>query len=114
MPTWVQAWFWGLVAGGALVVGAAVAYLTPVPRRIIAGVMAFGGGVLISALAFELMDEAYHQGGLRATAAGFLSGVAVFTLANWYLSRNGAKHRSAPGTNNYQKLTSLAVGLPLL
>ena len=74
MPTWAQAWFWGLVAGAALVVGAGIAYLAPVPRRIIAGVMAFGGGVLISALAFELMEEAYERGGLTATAAGFLSG----------------------------------------
>src|SRR5215212_650524 len=77
MPTWAQAWFWGLVAGAALVVGAAIAYLAPVPRRIIAGVMAFGGGVLISALAFELMEEAYARGGLTATAAGFLSGGGV-------------------------------------
>jgi len=113
MPTWVQAWFWGLVAGGALVVGAAVAYLTPVPRRIIAGVMAFGGGVLISALAFELMDEAYHQGGLRATAAGFLSGAAVFTVANWYLSRNGAKHRKRSGNQQPSEADHPGSGLAL-
>src|SRR5829696_3004890 len=93
MPTWAQAWFWGLVAGGALVLGAAIAYLAPVPRRIIAGVMAFGGGVLMSALAFELMEEAYAWGGLTATAAGFLSGATMFTAANWFLSRSGAKHR---------------------
>src|SRR4051812_1870534 len=93
MPTWILAWFWGLVAGGALVVGAAIAYLTPVPRRIVAGIMAFGGGVLISALAFELMEEAYESGGLLATAIGFLSGATMFTAANWSLSRTGAKHR---------------------
>jgi zinc transporter, ZIP family len=93
MPTWFQAWFWGLVAGGALVVGAAIAYLAPVPRRIVAGIMAFGGGVLISALAFELMEEAYEWGGLPATAIGFLSGATMFTAANWFLSRTGAKHR---------------------
>src|SRR5215213_735814 len=113
MPTWAQAWFWGLVAGGALVVGAAVAYLAPVPRRIIAGVMAFGGGVLISALAFELMDEAYHQGGLRATAAGFLSGAAVFTVANWYLSRNGAKHRKRSGNQQPSEADHPGSGLAL-
>jgi zinc transporter, ZIP family len=75
------------------VVGAAVAYFAPVPRRIIAGIMAFGGGVLISALAFELMEEAYQQGGLPSTAAGILVGAAMFTAANWLLSRNGAQHR---------------------
>ena len=97
MPTWAQAWFWGLVAGGALVLGAAIAYLASVPRRLIATVMAFGGGVLISALAFELVDEAFERGGLGATAIGFLSGAAMFTAANWYLSRHGARHRKRSG-----------------
>ena len=58
MPVWVAAGLWGLLAGGALVVGAAVAWLVKVPQRIVASVMAFGAGVLISALAFDLVDEA--------------------------------------------------------
>jgi zinc transporter, ZIP family len=113
MPTWAQAWFWGLVAGGALVVGAAIAYLTPVPRRIIAGVMAFGGGVLISALAFELMEEAYARGGMTATAAGFLSGATMFTAANWSLSRSGAKHRKRSGSKQPSEAEHPGSGLAL-
>jgi zinc transporter, ZIP family len=113
MPTWAQAWFWGLVAGAALVVGAAIAYLAPVPRRIIAGVMAFGGGVLISALAFELMEEAYERGGLTATAAGFLSGATIFTAANWYLSRSGAKHRKRSGSRQPSEADHPGSGLAL-
>jgi zinc transporter, ZIP family len=113
MPTWAQAWFWGLVAGAALVVGAAVAYLAPVPRRIIAGVMAFGGGVLISALAFELMEEAYERGGLTATATGFLSGATIFTAANWYLSRSGAKHRKRSGGKQPSEADHPGSGLAL-
>ena len=97
MPTWALAWFWGLVAGSALVLGAAIAYLAPVSRRLIATVMAFGGGVLISALAFELVDAAFQRGGLAATAVGFLAGAAMFTAANWYLSRHGARHRKRSG-----------------
>jgi ZIP family zinc transporter len=38
--------------------------------------MAFGSGGLISALAFELMDEAYKRGGFDSTAIGFISGAA--------------------------------------
>jgi zinc transporter, ZIP family len=113
MPTWAQAWFWGLVAGAALVVGAAIAYLAPVPRRIIAGVMAFGGGVLISALAFELMEEAYERGGLTATATGFLSGATIFTAANWYLSRSGAKHRKRSGGKQPSEADHPGSGLAL-
>jgi zinc transporter, ZIP family len=96
-PLWLQAGFWGLVAGSALLLGAAAGYFARVPRRLIAAVMAFGGGVLISALSFDLMDEAYRQGGFDSTAAGFLGGAAVYTAANWYLARRGAKHRKRSG-----------------
>lgn len=93
LPLPLQAGLWGLVSGSALVLGALVGYFAPVPRRVIAAVMAFGAGVLISALSFELMDEAYRRGGLDSTALGFLGGAAVFTFANIALSRAGAKHR---------------------
>ena len=96
-PTWLQAGFWGFVAGAALLVGAAVGYFVRVPQRLIAGVMAFGSGVLISALSFELMDEAFARGGFDSTALGFLGGAAVYTAANWLLSRKGAKHRKRSG-----------------
>ncbi|HEX8116918.1 MAG TPA: hypothetical protein VF521_06575 [Pyrinomonadaceae bacterium] len=96
-PTWLQAGFWGFVAGAALLVGAAVGYFVRVPQRLIAGIMAFGSGVLISALSFELMDEAFERGGFDSTALGFLGGAAVYTAANWILSRKGAKHRKRSG-----------------
>ncbi|MES2887806.1 MAG: ZIP family zinc transporter, partial [Pseudomonadota bacterium] len=76
MPGWTVAGLWGLLAGGALVLGAVLGYFCTIPKRVVAGVMAFGAGVLISALSFELMDEAYRQGGMDATALGFLSGAA--------------------------------------
>ena len=97
MPPWVWAGLWGLVAGSALVLGAAIGYFVRVPIRLIAAIMAFGSGVLISALSFDLMDEAYQRGGFDSTALGFLGGAAVYTAANWYLSRQGAKHRKRSG-----------------
>jgi ZIP family zinc transporter len=57
--------------------------------------MAFGAGVLISALAFELMDEAFKRGGFDSTAIGFVSGAIVYTLAKCYLARQGAKASQA-------------------
>lgn len=84
----LQAAGWGLLAGGALVLGAAIAWFASIPQR-----LAFGAGVLIAALAFELMQEAYERGGLEWTAAGFLGGAAAYTLANWALAEYGAKHR---------------------
>jgi ZIP family zinc transporter len=92
-PVWLQAGFWGAVAGFALVIGAGGGFFLRIPQRAIAGVMAFGSGVLISALSFDLMDEAYRRGGFDATAIGFVGGAAVYTAANLAVNRYGAKHR---------------------
>ena len=56
-PVWLQAGFWGLVGGSALLLGVAVGYFVSIPQRTIATIMAFGAGVLISALSFELMGS---------------------------------------------------------
>ena len=97
IPLSLQAGLWGLLSGSALILGAAVGYFARVPARLIAAIMAFGAGVLISALSFELMDEAWRRGGLTATAAGFLGGAAIFTFANLALARAGARHRKRSG-----------------
>jgi zinc transporter, ZIP family len=97
MPVWLEAGFWGLVGGLALVGGAAVAWWVRVPQRIVASVMAFGAGVLISALAFDLVDEAEKTGGLAATAGGFLGGAVTYVAANALLARRGARHRKRSG-----------------
>lgn len=97
IPMAIQAGLWGLLAGSALLIGAVIAYYVDISQRMIASIMAFGSGVLISALSFEMMDHAYLQGGFATTALGFLSGAAIFTIANIYLSRRGAKHRKRSG-----------------
>lgn len=98
LPLSLLAGLWGLLSGSALVLGAAVAWFLHVPQRIIAAIMAFGSGVLISALSFELMDEAYKTGGFDSTSIGFLAGAAVYTAANIYISKRGAKNRKRSGT----------------
>jgi zinc transporter, ZIP family len=97
MPVWLEAGFWGLLGGAALVVGAAIAWLVRVPQTVVAAVMAFGSGVLISAVAFDLMDEAADTGGLLPTAIGFLGGASAYLLANAALARRGAMHRKRSG-----------------
>lgn len=97
MPLSIHALFWGLVAGLALVIGAAIGYLSSLPQRLVAGIMAFGSGVLISALSLELMEEAFRRGGFDSTAVGFVGGAAVYSLANVALARFGAKHRKRSG-----------------
>lgn len=97
MPMWLQALMWGTVAGGALVLGAAVAWIWKVPGKVVSTIMAFGAGVLISALAFELVDEAVEGGGLVPTVAGFLVGALIFVGSNVLLAKAGARHRKRSG-----------------
>ena len=93
MPLYLQAGLWGLLSGSALLLGAGIAWFARLPDRLVAAVMAFGAGVLISALSFDLMDEAHERGGFAWTAAGFVAGAAAYTAANLALSRYGARHR---------------------
>ena len=104
---------WGLLAGAALLIGAAIGYWTRLPQRAIAGVMAFGAGVLISALSLELMEEAYRRGGFDSTAIGFFAGAAVYSVANWWLARNGAKHRKRSGGQQPSESDSGGSGLAI-
>jgi ZIP family zinc transporter len=90
---WFTAGLWGWLAGGALLIGAGLGWFVKLPLRLTAGIMAFGSGVLLSALSFDLLDGAQKHGGLAATGAGFLFGAALFTLVNYFLERRGAKHR---------------------
>jgi zinc transporter, ZIP family len=98
-PLWLQAAFWGLLAGSALLIGAAVGWFVPLSKRIVASITAFGAGVLISALAFDLMEGAYERGGFDSTVPGFLVGAAIYTAANWLVSRRNKKlmHRKRSG-----------------
>ena len=123
MPVWLQAGSWGLLAGGALVAGALVAWFVRVPRMVVATVMAFGAGVLISALAFDLMAEAEASGGLTATLVGFLGGALAYVAANVGLARRGARHRKrsedqqpsegeAPGSGTAIAVGALLDGVP--
>jgi ZIP family zinc transporter len=110
MPLWLQAAFWGLVGGSALILGAAVPFFARLPQRLIASVMAIGSGVLISAVAFELMDEAFAVGGFDSTAFGFLAGAIIYTAANVYLSKRGAKHRKRSGFHKEHKQQNASEG----
>ena len=97
----LEAALWGAGASSALLIGAAIGFLVDLPPRVVAGIMSFGAGVLVSALAFDLMDEAYANGGLVACTVGFVVGAAAFTLMNVAVARMGARRRkraAAPDT----------------
>jgi ZIP family zinc transporter len=99
MADWIWATLAGLGAGAALVVGAVIAWTVKVPAQIVASVMAFGSGVLISALAYDLVLEAQEEGGFWPTVGGFAVGAIVYVVANTVLDRLDQRNRRGSGEN---------------
>ena len=64
----LNALLFGLAASSALVIGGVVgAYYRP-PRRVVAVVLAFASGALITALATDLFAESFRTGGASSPA----------------------------------------------
>ena len=70
---------WGGIAAAALLLGAGIAMLTRLPGRMLGLVLAFGAGVLMSAVAYELVADALDAHlGSPLVAVGFAAGALVF------------------------------------
>src|SRR3712207_4747906 len=87
-----EALLYGLAASSALIVGAGVGSRWRPPRRVTGTLLAFASGALISALAFELFEEAFHLGGAWRAGVGLLLGATVFVLTDSLLDRYVAGH----------------------
>jgi zinc transporter, ZIP family len=79
---------WGLVIGGSLLAGGAIAAARRLPARVAATITAFGGGVLFAAVALELVPDADAEAGRALTAAGLLAGTLIYVGANAWLNRD--------------------------
>lgn len=98
MPA-LEAALLGLIGGSALLIGAAAGYWLSLPQRALSGVMALGAGVLVSVVAFDLVDRAYERSGLALTGGGLLFGAVIFALCNAFISAAGGEHRKRSGCN---------------
>ncbi|WP_331344960.1 ZIP family zinc transporter [Cellvibrio sp. UBA7661] len=92
MPVWLEAGFWGFAAASALMLGALFGWFIRFSAKTVAYVMAFGSGILLSALSFELVADAVGQASPVWIIAGFMGGALVFSLINRSLN-HPAKHR---------------------
>ena len=89
---------WGFAAAATLIVGGAFALRFPVGERALGMVMAFGSGVLISAVAFELVQEAFDKaGGGGSVALGLFAGSVVFYTGDLLVDRIGGGDRKHSG-----------------
>jgi ZIP family zinc transporter len=90
---------WGTLAASSLVVGALVALIFRISLRTIGLIMGFGAGVLISAVAFDLVEEAADmQKGHWAVLLGIFAGCGVFFGGDGVIDRlGGADRKDASG-----------------
>ena len=94
----IQAAVWGFVAASALPLGALVAMRTTLSTRTVGAIMAFGAGTLISAVTFELVEQAFDRADLWPVVAGLGLGAVVFTAGDAALVRaGGRRHRDGVG-----------------
>jgi ZIP family zinc transporter len=89
--------FWGFVGGAALIAGAVLALVHDMSARAVGRIMAFGAGVLISALTFDLTEEAFAAGGTVPTALGLVLGGAVFVAGDELIGRREMRERARAG-----------------
>jgi len=88
---------WGVLAASSLVIGAIVALRFHLSLRLIGLIMGFGAGVLISALSFDLVEEAVDKSsGDGWVAAGVFAGCAVFFGGDQLIGRLGGGGRKKP------------------
>ena len=88
---------WGLLSASSLVIGALVALRFRIPLRVIGLIMGFGAGVLIIAVAFDLVEEAAGKStGHGALVAGLFSGCLVFFGGDRLIDHLGGGDRKDP------------------
>ena len=90
----VESLVWGLIASSSLLIGGVLAMRFRIGLFPLGLIMAFGAGVLISAVAFELVEEAFEtsadEGGV---ALGLFVGAGVFFVGDVLIDRMGGSAR---------------------
>jgi zinc transporter, ZIP family len=102
---------WGTLAASSLVIGALIALLARISLRAIGLIMGFGAGVLISAVAFDLVEEAAAKAsGHGAVIAGIFAGCGVFFGGDSLVDRSGGRDRKG-ATGAQESGSALAIVL---
>src|SRR4029450_1737460 len=106
---------WGTLAASSLVIGALVALWFHIGLRTIGLIMGFGAGVLISAVAFDLVEEAFGKSSRHGwMAAGLFAGCLVFFGGDWLIDRAGGSDRKdATGDQQSGSAPALVLGTGL-
>jgi ZIP family zinc transporter len=106
---------WGTLAASSLVIGAIVALRFHLSLRVIGLIMGFGAGVLISALSFDLVQEAVDKSsGDGWVVAGFFAGCFVFFGGDRAIDHlGGSQRKDADGSQEGDSPLAIVLGTVL-
>jgi ZIP family zinc transporter len=94
----IEAALWGMLSASSLLMGALVALRLRPSNRFVGIALGFGAGALISAVAYELVEEAFDVAkGTGVPAIGVTLGALIFFAGDWYIDRRGGDHRKRAG-----------------
>jgi ZIP family zinc transporter len=90
----IEALFWGVLGSSSLLVGGVLALRVRIHGALLGLIMAFGAGVLISAVAYELVEEAFDtSAGSGGVALGLAPGSLAFFAGDLVIDRTGGSER---------------------
>jgi ZIP family zinc transporter len=110
----IESFAWGALAASSLLLGGVLALRLRIPARLIGLILGFGAGVLVSAVAYELVEEAFStsEGG-GWVAAGLFAGALVFFGGDELIGRLGGSRRKSMG-GEQEEGTALAILLGIV
>ncbi len=98
-----QAFLFGLLSAASLPLGSVTARFWTPGNRIVAAMMAFGGGALLSALTIDIVGNALRQGQFYPLALGCIIGGLLFVALNQLVNNKGGFLRKSATTMSFLK-----------
>lgn len=98
-----DAFMWGLISAATLPLGALLSFIWKPKSKIIAAMMAFGGGALLSALTIDLVAESLKKGEFFPLSIGCIAGGFLYIGLNMVVNSKGGFLRKAATSINYLK-----------
>jgi ZIP family zinc transporter len=107
-----EAFFWGLVGGIALLLGALLSFRSFVTQHMLGLALGFGAGVLISAVSFDLVEEAFETSvRSRIVGLGMVVGALVFFVGDLIIDRRGGERRKSSSGEHHASGNAMAIVL---
>ena len=97
----IAAFFQGILGASSLILGASVGVIWQPNKAFSAAIMAFGSGILLAVLAFEITAQVYQESGFFPLLSGFFLGGLLFIGLTNYVDHHGGFLRQPAPSRRY-------------